>query len=280
MTLSANNTSLVTKPRGQPSYKVANGVTIYTGALVGLNASGYLDNWDNEAGMLFKGLAIGGNPGINGSGANESSVTGNTSATRPPEMLVDESGKILKSQTVTGVSAQGDESDKVFASDENTFTLTPTTNVKAVATVQRWHSSTTADIKLMTPGEYEASLDGFGTAAFYITLAGITGAQDVVTSWVPGFRGRILKIDFYVDVPVTTAAKAATLNAEIGTTNLTGGTVGLTSANCTPMGAKVSGAAVTGANVFDEDDAISIEAASVTAFAEGSGTLVITYATE
>lgn len=109
-----------------------------------------------------------------------------------------------------------------------------------------------------------------------VDLASIVGAGDVVTTYTPGFAGRIEKIEFIVTKPATTEAKAATLNAEIGTTNLTGGAVALTSANCTPLGARVAGSAVTAANYFGPTDTISIESASVTAFAEGQGVLLLT----
>jgi hypothetical protein len=110
--------------------------------------------------------------------------------------------------------------------------------------------------------------------AFYLSLIEITAA-DVLTTYTPGFPGKIVSLDFHVHDPVTTAAKAASLNAEIGTTNLTGGVVALTSANCTPTGAEVNGTAVTANNVFTNTDTISIEGSSVTAFAEGSGWLIL-----
>lgn len=111
---------------------------------------------------------------------------------------------------------------------------------------------------------------------FHINLADITGAGDVVTTFTPGFHGQIDSVDFIVGTPVTTAAKAATLNLEIGTTNVTGGAVALTSAAATPLGAEIAGSAVTALNTFDSDDTISVEAASVTAFAEGDGMLLVT----
>lgn len=113
------------------------------------------------------------------------------------------------------------------------------------------------------------------TLSFPVNLASITGTQDVVTGFTPGYAGEILSVAFLVNVPVTTAAKLATLNVEIGATDLTGGVVALTSANCTPMGAIVAGTAVTAANVFAATDTISVEASAVTAFAEGSGTVLI-----
>ena len=96
---------------------------------------------------------------------------------------------------------------------------------------------------------------------------------DLVTSITPGFAGKIRKTYWVQDVPVTTAAKLSTLNLEIGTVDVTGGEVALTSALCTPKGAVIAGAAITAANVFKADSTISVEAASTTAFIEGSGSL-------
>lgn len=98
---------------------------------------------------------------------------------------------------------------------------------------------------------------------------------DIVTEYTPGFAGSIVKASFAVTVPATTAAKAATLNLEIGTTNLTGGVIALTSANCTPLGKVNDGTAITAGNTFTSTDAISVEAASVTAFVEGAGVLLL-----
>jgi hypothetical protein len=109
---------------------------------------------------------------------------------------------------------------------------------------------------------------------FPINLASVADG-DVITSFKPMMKGKIVHMSFTVNVPVTTASKLSTLNAEIGTTNLTGVTIALTSANCTPMGATIHAAAITGNNTVTEDDLISIEASSTTAFAEGSGTLAV-----
>jgi len=108
-----------------------------------------------------------------------------------------------------------------------------------------------------------------------ITLASITGAGDVVTEIRPGVDGTIENVEFVVTVPVTTGSKAATLNLEIDTTNVTGGTVALTSAACTPLGAVVAGAAITAENRLYRKSKLSVEAASVTAFAEGAGYLLV-----
>lgn len=107
-----------------------------------------------------------------------------------------------------------------------------------------------------------------------IELATIT-AGDVVTGFRPGVSGTIEDVQFIVTTAATTASRAATLNLEIGTTNLTGGTLALTSANCTPLGATIAGAAITGANTLTPESTLSVEGSAVTAFAEGAGLLVI-----
>lgn len=108
-----------------------------------------------------------------------------------------------------------------------------------------------------------------------LPLVGITGNVDVVTAYTPTYAFKILGTCFAVTKVVTTAAKAATLNLEIESTNLTGGVVALTSTNCTPLGAIVPGTAVTAANTGTAGQTISLEAASVTAFSEGDGTFII-----
>jgi hypothetical protein len=98
---------------------------------------------------------------------------------------------------------------------------------------------------------------------------------DVVTTYTPGFAGIIKKLSVVVTDPATTGAKAASLNMEIGTANLTGGVVALTSANMTPLGKVVDGSAVTAANTFTAASTISVEASGVTTFVEGEAVLLI-----
>lgn len=110
-----------------------------------------------------------------------------------------------------------------------------------------------------------------------LDLASIANG-DVLTNYTPGYKGRIKKVSVAVTKPATTAAKAATLNMEVGTTDLTGGVLALTSANMTPLGNVVAGTSITGGNTFSATDTISVEAASVTAFVEGQAALIIEFA--
>lgn len=108
-----------------------------------------------------------------------------------------------------------------------------------------------------------------------INLAAVTAAGDVLTELRPGIYGTIEYVEFAVTQPVTTAAKLASLNLEIDTTNVTGGVVALTSANATPLGKVIAGTAITAANTITPDSKISVEASDVTAFVEGQGVLFI-----
>lgn len=98
---------------------------------------------------------------------------------------------------------------------------------------------------------------------------------DVLTNYVPGFAFKIIKAEFAVSEVASTPAKAVTLNLEINTTDLTGGVIALTSANCTPEGVRIAGTAITALNVGTATDSISVEASSVTKFVEGRGFLLL-----
>lgn len=107
-----------------------------------------------------------------------------------------------------------------------------------------------------------------------IYLAGVSAA-DVVSALRPGVDGYIENLEWIQGRPVTTGSKLATLSAKINSTVVTGGAVALTSALCTPLGARVAGSQVTAANRITKKDSLTIVAASVTTFVEGDGFLNI-----
>lgn len=136
-----------TRPRGRNAYVVSDTVQVYAGSLVGINqTTGYLVLWDDAANYLFKGVA-------------ERGVLGDTSADVPPECEVNESGMILNNVSVTGASSIANVGDEVYATDDDTLTLTPTTNTKPIGQVVRWLTSTYCDIELFTPDEYAGYYD-------------------------------------------------------------------------------------------------------------------------
>lgn len=111
--------------------------------------------------------------------------------------------------------------------------------------------------------------------SFPVTLSSVSAA-DIVTAWTPSFAGTITALDFIQGVPVTTAAKAASVTSKINSTATTGGVVALTSAACTPLGKLIAGSAITALNSFAVGDTISITASAVTAFVEGTGVFLLT----
>lgn len=260
----------VDRLRNQHALPLTDALTIYKGSLMALSPStGYAVKWADTAGLRWMGPATTGEVG-------DTSATGQRGLGTEAE--IDVRGVILQRVPVTGASAITDVGKPVYCGTDNAesdLTLTPTVNVGAIGRILNWYSSTTCDVVLRTPEEYMASAGAPVLWSVHLNLATIADG-DVVTAFTPGFSGRIESIDFITGTPVTTAAKATTLNAEIGTTNLTGGTVALTSAACTPLGAIVAGAAITAANHFGSTDTISIEASSTTAFVEGDGMLVVT----
>lgn len=113
---------------------------------------------------------------------------------------------------------------------------------------------------------------GIHTISFHFSAVAIANG-DLLTNYVPGYAFKILKVDARCVAPVTTAAKAASINMEIASTDLTGGVILL--AGLYAMGAAQAGSTVTGNNVGAASDAFSIEASAVTAFIEGAFVILV-----
>jgi predicted RecA/RadA family phage recombinase len=146
--------------------------------------------------------------------------------------------------------------------------------------------ATAANVAGLTDSSGGAAADGTLAAngavsiiSIPVTLANIADG-DLVTAITPGFAGTVLRTQFVVTAAVTTGGKAADLNLEIGSTNVTGGVVALTSAAATPLGKTIAGTAVTGTATFTASDTISVEAANTVGFSEGAGVLMITVASD
>lgn len=101
--------------------------------------------------------------------------------------------------------------------------------------------------------------------------------KEVLTDFVPGYAGEIVKAELVVVSPATTADKAAELTLDVEATPVTGGTISPTSANTATMGAIVAGTAITADNTFTNANKISIKASNVgTPFIEGTGVVILT----
>lgn len=117
-----------------------------------------------------------------------------------------------------------------------------------------------------------SSKSTYRTLVFYIDATAIQNG-DLLTNYAFGYGFRILNFDVRCASPVTTGGKAATLNLEIGVTDLTGGVVSLTGTYA--QGAAIAGSAITANNEGTASDTFSIEASAVTAFTEGAFWLIL-----
>lgn len=231
---------------------VKTGTTIYKGSLVNVDSTGYAVPAANAASVVFMGVAM------------EGGTAGQT-------IRVYRRGIFKFAIPATATIA--DVGQRVYVSDSATVTKTAGKGVY-VGRIIQVDSTTSCWVDL----EYGAPATGTVADRSILTipvkLAKLANG-DIVTTFTPGFAGTIEKISFVVTDPATTADKAATLNMEIGTTNLTGGVLSLTTVACGTLGKVTDATAITANNAFDKTDTISVEAADVTAFSEGEGALLI-----
>ena len=232
-------------------FQIAAATTIWEGAAVGDNGSGYA-----------RGL-VSGDPFLGFAKEKRNNSAGSAGDLRA---RLREKGKIQLAITSLAITDRGKYG---YASDDGTVNILG--QGTKIGSVNRFVSTGIGIVDFDAKKPEEHSI-----MAIPIVLAKLADG-DIVTGFTPGFRGRIKSYRFIVTDPATTAAKLSTLNLEIGTTNLTGGVLALTSANCTPLGAVVAATAITGGNVFGPTDTISLEASATTAFVEGAGVLEILF---
>lgn len=237
------------------AYKVKGSTKIYGGTLVCLDSTGYAIPAADTAGNVFVGFAC--------------AEADNSSGSSGDDLYVNVRKEGIFEITTAG-AAITDVGRPVFVEEDNEVDIV---NGNVIAGVIAKYVSATSvyiDIEPAVSGELKEK-----THTIPMTLASI--ADGDMAKWTPGFAGTITKVSFAIVTLVTTAAKLSTLNLEIGTTNLTGGALALTSADLDAAGDVVAGSAITAENRFDADDVITVEAASTTTFIEGEGVLVITY---
>ena len=103
-----------------------------------------------------------------------------------------------------------------------------------------------------------------------------TAAADLITNYVPGFAFKLLGIEFVTTTLGTGTSASMVFNAEIGTTNVTGGVLTLLLADTDTLGKKTAATAITGANTGSATDTLSLEvAASGTVFTAGAGYFLV-----
>lgn len=115
-----------------------NATTFYRHSFLMLDTStGYINKAADTANFIWRGLC-------------GRQVTGDTSAT-PNDVEIVTGPLILNSYAVTGASAVTNQGTLVYATDDQTLTLTPTANTKAVGEVVKWLTGTSCDVLIYAP---------------------------------------------------------------------------------------------------------------------------------
>lgn len=139
--------------------------------------------------------------------------------------------------------------------------------------------------RALGPKRYELDLGARGrfvrrTLTIPAALPSGTSGGDILTSYVPGFKGTIEGWAFVAAVPATGAGATQTFNLEVGTTDVDGTATAVVLADANAAGKVKALVAPTAGHAsahFDADDALSIEfATGGTAFTAGSGAFLIT----
>lgn len=119
----------------------------------------------------------------------------------------------------------------------------------------------------------------FDTIAIPVSLDAANNAT--LFTLTPGYAGSIESLSFVTTTPTTdTANSTCVISASIGSVAVTGGAVTLdvdvADADPDTVGKAVAGSAITGTNVFDNNDVITVNAAvTANAFADGAGVVLL-----
>lgn len=239
--------------------EVANSVQTYAGMWAGIRGpdhattQGYLDAYDDEKGMIFAG------------GHLDSQILGDTSATPPTENELGLGPAIYPQATVTGVASRADIGKAVYATDSNTLTLTAPTYATPIGIVVDWATSTTCDVLIFGLAVQGAvDLNGQGTQALHLgnfTFASMADG-DILTSYPMPCHASIETFYAVVGTPLVGSGGTTALNLEIGTTNVTGGVLTVSTAAGGTLGTVLTATSITASNTAHADDSISIEASS------------------
>lgn len=258
--LSASRAIKAKKLGDTQTFLAANSKTFYHGGMVMLNTSGLLEPAAAAANRGVIGVCE-----LDSKEHPDGSVASGTGGTT--RISVREGLFSFAATTI----ANTDIGNLVWAEDDQTLDENGLINEPAAGILVERVGNSEGYVYLSWKRTVQPIYGAFSWSILLATLAD----GDIVTTFTPGFAGYVTHLEAHVTKAATTAAKLSSLNVEVGTTNVTG-TLALTSANMTPLGAVVS-QALTGTSFFSATDTLSIEAASTTAFIEGSIEIVLRY---
>jgi hypothetical protein len=148
----AANTQLKTRPRGRSEYPIANGVTLFVGAFVGIEG-GYANHWAGGVNDVFGGICLGAGEGVS---TTTGALTGNTSATPLPSVRVDDSGvTIMHVAGLGGTATQAKVGDLVYCPDSNPANMTLTIGAlnHPIGFLSKFRATADVDVTLFTSAE-------------------------------------------------------------------------------------------------------------------------------
>lgn len=250
-------------PAGLP-VEIADAVTVFKGRYNGIRGpdhattQGFVDSYAGEKGMFFAGILE------HADGLTEK--LGATADTPPPEGGIFLEPTILKRVSVAGVASRGDILKLVYATDNQTLTLTrPATNSTPIAVVVNFHTGTTCDV-LLFGFAVQAAIDLAGAGKDIIYLGSIdfgTSADGDLKTGIPmPYHGEILEFFTITEATLVGAGGTILVNGELGGVNITGGVVTVSTAAQAAVGTKSAGTAITALSTFHDGDLLDIEGAS------------------
>ncbi len=200
-------------------------------------------------------------------------TTGDTTVADPPDSNLDIDSRIIKGLAVTGLAGTvADISRLIYATDDNTFTVTPPALASPLGIIVATVSAAAADVMFFSvPTLLSMALSGQGRSTWHLGVVSgvVAGSGNMLTGIIAPHRGRILSVYGIVIDTLTGAGADLDINLEVDGTNLTGGVVEWVIADSN--GDNKAGTAVTddGANLFHQGDLIDVEVVMNTAGTAG-----------
>lgn len=197
MTALTENKKLDEKVGKLVAHPVVASDIIYQGALVKVNAAGYLAPCSSEAGAVFAGVAY-------EQKDNSAGAAGAVSC------RVQKEGRFL--MTGSGFS-QANVGDKVYASDDQTLTLTNAVGLQCVGVIDEYVSATQAWVKIDSAVDKKYESQFAIIAAGEFTTEGGDAAESVTVTGVLASDIVLASLETEGAAPVTLDAAAAASDA-------------------------------------------------------------------
>lgn len=229
--------------------------------------TGKVENGDDTAALIPTGYVLGSTVGDNSTAGLTGNATGD-------QKVMTSAARMLKDVTVTGVATIADLFKLVYATDNQTLTLTAPTVGLPIGYVKEHVSTTTCHVQLFTLSE--SLMWGFIPRKETIYLGALMSQAMQGTEAADLLKYTCRKhmtIDTLHAYPNgfdnAAVAGSHTLNLEIGATNTTGGVLTLAFGSCDAegdLGTKISATAITALNEASMGDVLTLETAGGTGF--------------